>query len=234
MDIKWDDDGLSPSADSFTSLTVVLCTGSNSNIQAVLTIASGISPDSKSYSASIPVGVGASGVYFIQLYAVYPSGYSIHYTSRFELDSMTGSVKPTGLLNDNAPPAVQKVNNNGANNDGEATNTLTLPADISKSFTVPYPQQTGLIKFAPMQSQPGLTVTKLLWSRKYPTSAVTYYTTRRASLDCLSTVTPGWNYDRISLPNGASPAENPTSVGSWYPATKNLVKPTKTGAPRFN
>lgn len=232
--VAWTDDGDTPSLDKLNSVTFVLCTGPSSSIVAFLTIKKGLTAadlegggtsggDKKSITLDIDASAGASGVYFIQVYAVYGTGNTIHYTNRFALKGMTGSKKPSGSLSDASPLPIKDP---AGNNAVTAAAALTLPLDHSKSYTVPYTLQTGLIRYAPMQMQPGTTITAKSWKRQYPTSAVTYYSAYRTSLDCLSTNTPGWSYTRESALNYASPALDPAYVGSWYPATKKVVQPT--------
>lgn len=198
IEITWSDDGGSPSIKDLESLTFTLCTGLNLEITAVTTIGSQLKPTDSSYTASIPASVGASGVYFIQIYAQYPSGTSIHYLKRFQLNGMTGLAKASGSLDD-APPAAQT-----AVTTAKTTVDPTATMDVTKSFLLPYTEQTGIIRFAPMQLQPGLTITATTWSMKYQTSAVTYFLSPLGAPKVQSTVTPGWSYTRTSFVNGVA------------------------------
>lgn len=230
--VLWIDDGSTPSSDTIVSMTMVLCTGDNSNIVAVSTIDLAVSKtdiSAKTYLASIKSNLGKSGVYFLQVYATYSAGSTIHYTRRFQLDSMTGTTAASGSI-DLAPPAAQKNIAAAGAVAGGAGVAVTIPADASLSFTVPYTMQTGLVKFAPMQQQPGSTVTASTWTRKFPTSSVSYYLEVKSSLNCLSTITPGWSYIRTSLVNFASPAPNP-DILSWYAPQAKLKLPTLMSEP---
>ena len=80
----------------------------------------------------------------------------------------------------------------------------------------PYTMQTGVSRFAPMQMQPQSAVTAQTWTRKFPTSSVSLYSTLRKSPDKLTTITPGWSYTLPSDYNYATPAPFPSDNGGWY------------------
>lgn len=211
VDLAWSDSG-SPAISSASAVTIILCTGSNTDITAVKTLASGDASmlTDGSYSAKIDAAIGASGVYFIQIYTTYGAGHSIHYTNRFSLSGMTGSQKASGAVSQ-APPAAEVQDS--------ASNT----AAASASFTIPYTQQSGKTKYAPMQMQPGSTVTATTWTRKFPTSAVTYFTSASPSPNAFTTNTPGWSYTKTSLVNYASGLGTPTA---WYLPSKVIKQAT--------
>jgi hypothetical protein len=209
--IAWQDDGQNPTDDNISTYTFVVCTGPNNAIYC-LEKTPAIKASDLSVSAYTPIfdaDIGADGLYYIQIYAQLKSGGDmIRYTNRVLLTGMTGSMAATGS---GAPPY------------GETKDDAS--EDTSASFSLPYTAQTGKTRFAPMQLQPGSTVTATTWSRRFPSSAVTYYSTFRPSPDVLSTVTPGWSYTMSSLVNYATPAPFPSEV-SWYPASKKLVAAT--------
>ncbi|ODV86056.1 hypothetical protein CANARDRAFT_197473 [[Candida] arabinofermentans NRRL YB-2248] len=206
VEIELSDDGDSPSLSDAESLTFTLCTGPNTDIFAVSDLAV-ITPaeltDDK-YNATVKASVGASGKYYIQIYAVYSSGYTIHYSDRFSLKGMTGTHATSGTGD---PP------------DAELSASVT--ADMSASFSVTYTKQTGRTRYAPMQTQPGTKVTHSTWSRRFPSSSVSYYSTAKPSPNVYSTITPGWSYTMSSLANYATPAPFPSEVG-WYAASARL------------
>lgn len=217
VDIVYEDDYKDPNISKLKTLTFILCTGENSDIEAVKTIKKGVSaPSDNKYSLSIPASAGASGVYFLQVIGVYSTGASIHYTRRFKLLGMSGSHKPSGNVQDLTPGS---ENNAGDNDPASMTATMQLSA----TATIPYTLQTGKVRVAPMQMQPGSTVTATAWSRQFPTSAVTYFTSASKPAFQLSTCTPGWSYTKTSAINYATALGNPSA---WYAATKNIKKPT--------
>ncbi|GME83367.1 unnamed protein product [Ambrosiozyma monospora] len=206
--IKWSDDGDSPDLDSVSQYNIVLCTGSNSDIEALGNPVQ-VSKGETSYDFTVDPTVAADGSFYFQIYATLSDGGStIHYSPRFTLSDMTGSKEPSG----SGDPPEAEVNDNGG----------TTASDISASFTVPYTAQTGKTRYAPMQTQPGSTVTATTWTRKFPASSVTYYTSNSPSPVVHSTVTPGWSYTMSSVINYATPAPFPSSLG-WYPASQRLV-----------
>lgn len=213
--LKWDDDTTLPSLSDVDSMTFVLCTGPSGKIKALDTIKAISMSDlgSGSYNAEFDASVASDGLFYVQIYAPLTGGNGkiIQYTPRIILNGMTGSYEPTG----NGPPPPGQVN---ANDDSL----------ISKSFAVPYTEQTGRIRYAPMQMQPGSTVTAKTWSRRFPTSAVTYYKSAAGQPIVKSTITPGWSYTMSSLVNMATPAPFPSEIG-WYPASKRLVSATLDG-----
>lgn len=209
--IAWQDDGQVPTDDSISSYTFVICTGPNNAIYCLektpVIKASDLSENA--YTPIFDADLAADGLYYVQIYAQLNSGGDmIRYTNRILLTGMTGSMAATG---------------SGASPYGETNDEAAQ--DTSASFTVPYTAQTGKTRYAPMQMQPGSTVTATTWSRRFPSSAVTYYSTFRPNPEVLSTVTPGWSYTMSSLVNYATPAPFPSEV-SWYPASNKLVSAT--------
>lgn len=203
VEIKWDDDADEDSDYSLTqakSYSVLLCTGSSSAIECFKTYVDGEDvEDVTSYKAEIDTDTCDDGFYFFQVYVAYNELQStIHYTNRFELKGMSGSTKTLTVANTytgDSPPA--------------QTSGTVANAD-SKSFTVPYTLQTGKTRYAPMQLQPPTKVTAKTWTRKFPTSAVTYYSTAAPTPSIKSTITPGWSYTFTSLHNWAEVAPTPS------------------------
>merc|ERR1711939_578933 len=74
---------------------------------------------------------------------------------------------------------------------------------------VPYPLQTGLTKYAPMQPIPPTKITKKQYSPLYPTSAVTIATTWLPNPTIVTTVTASLTFSVSSMENTAAPASNP-------------------------
>lgn len=215
VELAWVDSGEAPSLDGVDLYTFTLCTGLNSDITAVKTLASNEKAADKSFTVAIPADAGASGVYFIQIYATFLSGYLIHYTNRFNLNGMTGLSKTSGLILDLPPQAQVSATT-------ATTTDITATMDVTASFTVPYTLQTGIYRFAPMQTQPGSSVTATTWTPQFPTSAVTYYSKPRPSPDHALTITPGWLYSKTSYVNEAKALGTPTGA---YAPTKVLKKP---------
>ncbi|CDO94154.1 unnamed protein product [Kluyveromyces dobzhanskii CBS 2104] len=205
IEIVWEDDGESPGLDEVTEYQFLLMTGTDLDILPVETSGS-IKPSAVTgykYAATFSADSAPDGTYFIQIFAAYSSGYTMHYSGRFKLTGMDGtlSVSVASVTETNGP--AEQISLRSASID-------------SRSFTIPYTAQTGVSRFAPMQQQPGSTVTLATWTRKYASSAVTYYPSLINSLQQKTTITPGWSYTRNSDYNYATPALFPTENGGWY------------------
>ncbi|AMD18506.1 HBL396Cp [Eremothecium sinecaudum] len=209
IEVTWDDDGNDPAIGNIQELTFTLMTGTNDNIQRVAALGKveGEKIREEKYAATFPSTVGKSGFYFIQLYAKADGSATIHYTPRFLLQSMTGTLDASSTGTE-PPPPPEVVHDN--------------PGDISKSFSIPYTLQTGRTRFAPMQLQPKAKVTATHWNQRFPSSQVSYYSSINQGLSQLTTITPGWSYNIPSVWNLATPAPFPADNGAWYEAQSRL------------
>lgn len=230
VEIKWkdsSDDKTSPAAlAKVLSYTILLCYGAadgeESGIKCLKNspIVKSQKITANSYTALIETSLVPDGYYYFQVVATYPQqGYSIHYSERFQLKGMSGptSIKATAK-GDSPGPQISVAGVDGA-----------AGAVNSKSFSITYTLQTGRTRYAPMQMQPGSTITHTTWSRRYPTSAVTIYSTKHKSPVVYSTITPGWSYSRKSFTNlaTAQPFES-----SHYAASKKVQLATLSAGER--
>ncbi|CCH46934.1 Cell wall synthesis protein [Wickerhamomyces ciferrii] len=224
IEVDWQDSRVEPDFSQFDELTFTICTGTNNDIQGIRSLKK-IAYDEiedDNYILEVPASIGTDGPYFIQIYAATKRrGFTINYSQRFNLEGMTGTEEAHG--NDPVPPDGQiSLEANG--------HTFTTERDlISLSFDIHYTSQNGLTKYAPMQVQPGSTITKTKWSRRYDTSAVSYFSKIKNEVSVESTITPGWNYTMSSDINYASPAANPTQV-PWY-NPKDRLRPVSRMTP---
>lgn len=228
--LRWIDDSNYPPLDKIKYYTFSLCYGPNSDISNVYTIGKQVlssditvttSDGGKvySYDSVIPASIVGNGQFYIQVYAVVEGeGDTIHYSPRFTLAGMSG-VNTYTYTYSVQPPAITEINTGGAGNADTSIN--------SASFSIPYTLQTGKTRYAPMQMQPGSTVTATTWTRRFPTSKVTFYSTFRKSLDQVSTITPGRSYVMTSDINAAPPALMPSENGGWYNPSKRLTLTAK-------
>lgn len=222
--VLWIDD--TDDKDSPTSLSkvskysIVLCTGSNSNIKPLKTLTTSLTSSSLSYDASVLSSDVPNGIYFVQVYAQFPDGYTIHYTPRFSLTGMNGQTNTITF-----PASLLSISGDGP--DAQLQVGGTQISINSASFTVPYTLQTGKTRFAPMQMQPGTLVTHTMYSTRHPTSAYTPYTSLSPSPNVYSTITPGWSYAVTSLFNTAAIAAYPTY---YYPASERVVQASLSSA----
>lgn len=219
--IAWDDDEASDatSLSSVQSYTISLCAGSNDAIQCFKQYLKAGTVTDNLYTASVQLTDAPNGNFFFQVLAIFPTGQSIHYSPRFTLSGMSGS-STTQVLD--GTPATLVLD------DIESAPTPQINIGDSgtidtRSFTVPYTMQTGKTRYAPMQLQPGSTVTMTAWSRQFPTSSVLYALTFLPIPSVLTTKTPGWSYTMKSAPNWASAAPYPTN---WYAANERVTSAT--------
>lgn len=211
IDLKWQDNGAIPQVDQVIYFTFTLMTGPNDHIQAVKPLAESIplsaitkTEDTYSYTLKFPSASVGNGQYYIQIFSQLQGGHTNNYSPRFQLTSMGGTSSAT-FSDSTQPPGETDV---------AGTGTTTATVD-TRSFTLYYTQQTGISRFAPMQMQPGSKITATTWTRKFPASAVTYYSTYRSTLAQETTITPGWSYTLSSGINYATPAPYPTDNGGW-------------------
>lgn len=215
--LKFTDDGDAPSFADISSTKVLLCTGSNADINCLATVAT-FTPSKGTSSFAVPLAsytaLGSNGPYFFQLYSVATGGYAIQYSPRFTLSGMTGSIRATNG-GDTSPPADQ-IQIVGATDAGPET------AALGASFSLPYTAQTGVSRYAPMQMQPGSKVThKLSASRRFPTSSVSFFTTFTMQPLQKTTSTPPWSY---SITQGMNFAETQASPTGYYAASEALSR----------
>lgn len=217
--IPFEDDGNSPKFSEISSTKVLLCTGSNSDINCLTTIIT-FTPTASQTSVDVNLvpylGLGSNGPYFFQFYSVATAGgFTIHYSPRISLTGMTGTLKATDG-GDTAPPDSQ-VDVVGAGGDANSNdpNSLTMGQ-------VAYTAQTGRTRYAPMQMQPPTKVThSLKATRRMPTSSVSYFTAYQSKPYAVTTVTPSWSYTILQGPNWAPTQSQPTG---YYAASEALKR----------
>ncbi|KAK6204633.1 cell wall synthesis protein [Scheffersomyces amazonensis] len=222
IDVTWVDSS-ADATDMFSlknaqTYTILLCTGSNLEIQCDNNnpLLSNEALTTDSYKVSIKQNLYPNGNYFLQVYTVFAQkATTTHYSGRFTLTGMTGATATWVVTVTGAAPAAQTSGN---------AITTTFASSL---FSIPYTLQTDKTRYAPMQTQPGSQVTATTWSAKYPTSAVTYYSTIAGSPVVYSTITPGWDYTPSSLVNWATVATYPNY---YYPASSRVSKATLSSA----
>ncbi|KAL3232069.1 Cell wall synthesis protein KRE9 [Nakaseomyces bracarensis] len=215
--LNWVDNGAYPSLDKIDYYKFSICWGPNSKIQCLQSDTevktSSITvddTDTYSYKFTMPSTSIANGQFYIQVFAwVDQEGFTLHYTPRFTVTGLTG---PSTFLDLSYTDTTEPVPQTSIHTAGADTSTF----DTSSVFSLPYTLQTLKTRVAPIQTQPGTKITATTWSRRYATSAVTFYSTFRTSLEQLSTLTPAWNYSISSDFNYATPAPMPSDNGGWY------------------
>lgn len=224
--LSWVDNGAYPPLDKVAFYKFSICWGPNTKIQCLQSQTkvktSDISVDAGTYSYEfiMPNTEIANGQFYIQVFAsVDDQGFTLHYTPRFTVTGLSG---PATFLDLTFTDTTEPVPQTSIHTDGN-TNTF----DVSSVFSLPYTEQTLKTRVAPMQTQPGTKITATTWSRRYVTSAVTFYSTFRNSLEQLSTLTPAWNYTISSDFNYATPAAMPSDNGGWYNPQKRQSLSTR-------
>lgn len=225
IDLKWKDDGQDPPLKDFPKTTILLCTGSNSDIDCF--------KDTPLYDGNLqslkgekklPLtqvsALGGNGPYFIQMVAIYKGqGQTILYSDRFKLTGMTGDKKASDG-GDTSPP------------DGSSTAGQMSDAEQSSEGKKSYTKQTKKTRVAPMQLQPATKVTRSLKAtQRLPKSSVSsYFTTITGPPNVMSTITPGWSYTFEAATNWAKTQPTPTKAYAASAAQKSKIaklKPSK-------
>ncbi|KAK9317515.1 hypothetical protein V1522DRAFT_360715 [Lipomyces starkeyi] len=215
LTVTWQDSGTVPTFADLSTASLKLCGMSDAsqfNCFSFLFQAQALSGFGGTYTATIPIAQGANGQYFLQMTSLITAGgYVINYSDRFNLTGMTGTTEYAYI--DNTVGPVRQYN------------PATTPTS-SNLFDVSYPYQDGwTIKYAPMQPQPGTTVTASTASRQYPTSAISaIFKTNTIQPYALSTTTQPWLYPWTSVINEASPQPDPSANGGSYEENKKKKK----------
>lgn len=206
-------DSPGPKKEEILEYIFTLVSGPNDNIEAFGHIGKSDARQMEEQKFSFPLEntIGANGWYYVQVLARTQEGHSIQYSPRFQLTGMIGARTPQPATDEKVPSRELRFA------------SMNILANMnSMSFSVPYYLQSGLAKFAPMQTQPPTKVTQKTWSMKYPTSSFTYYSTKGTRCNQLTTVTPGWSYVIPLEWNDIAAAPDPFDNGGWYHASHRL------------
>lgn len=215
LEVQWVDNSAYPPCDKIVFYSFQLDNGPNNKINKVQNLKTQVSPDDVtkddqgvySYTLEFDSSITGNGQFYIQVFASLDDDgnqQTINYSPRFMLTSMSGT--NTVTYTDSVQPVGQT----------RAYTGTTQASVDTRSFTLLYTQQTGISRFAPMQMQPGSKMTATTWTRRFATSAVTYYSTLRNTLAQETTLTPGWSYTLPSGVNQATPAVYPSDNGGWH------------------
>ncbi|AET38469.1 Knh1p Ecym_2770 [Eremothecium cymbalariae DBVPG len=209
------DDGTFPTLTDAAQFIFELCYGAYKENLCQISLMSQTAAQfsAANYKIRLPVqsSIGSNGDYYLRVMIQFTEGSSTHYSSRFRLTGMTGNLQ-VGTFPD----------------EPDRDPAYDIRFGMLPSSAVNYVSQTGRIFVAPMQLQPGSTVTAKTWTRRFPTSQVSYYTTKGPVPSRVSTITPGWSYTIESGVNAETPALMPKDNGGWYePARRVSLKPQK-------
>lgn len=103
-----------------------------------------------------------------------PGAFSISYSDRFTLINMKGSFSDRVKESIPSLPDLSGGGNGSINatHDGQREEPVRKRQVLVGAYTLPFNQQTGAIRYAPMAKKPGTTITAKTVSAQYPTSAV--------------------------------------------------------------
>jgi hypothetical protein len=129
-------------------------------------------------------------------------GTIVNYSDRFTITGMTGTTTAavqkavTALGGSTAgPPTV---------NDVSAAPAAAAPAVGAGAYNIPYNQQTGLTKYAPMQGVPPTKITQKSVKPQYSPSALTIATTWLPKASIVTTLTESLTFSVNSQANTVS------------------------------
>ncbi|KAG9996037.1 cell wall biosynthesis protein, partial [Aureobasidium melanogenum] len=215
----WTDDGTAPTIDQFATYTLNLMAGGNTaaTSSSILSKTGTYSGLSGSVVFTIPITLAktATNGYYLQMVSIgVDGGQDIVYSPRFGLTGMTGTftaaqqqgVTAAGSDTSFVPEASHELNSA----DTAATAATSVPE--AGVYTIPYMSQTGLIKYAPMQPQPGTKITAKTPSMMNPSSSFTIFSTYAPPASITLTVTESNTVSVSSRENPASAASQPTAA----------------------
>jgi len=202
--VQWKDDGSSPVILETSSFTITVCCGSNAQIIPLATVGTPGNTFSAAAGAqiiTIPPGLAGDGpYYFLSMTWTTTLGTVINYSDRFTMTGMVGDFTP----------GQQEANAAGDTDKPAAVVPQAPPPPAGDSnFAIPYNEQTGSIKYAPMQQRPGTVITAKNAKPQYPTSAYSIYTTKAGPPGVTTTITQPITYPLTTVVNDASPAPMP-------------------------
>jgi len=122
-----------------------------------------------------------------------------------------------------APAAAAPVAAVGAAPAGAAAQAAGAAASASAAadeISITYTMQTGLTRYAPMQTQPGKTITAKSASMQYPTSSWSVFKTYAPEPSVQTTVTASWTYAVTSKINTAAAQSLDTAALASAEATE--------------
>lgn len=139
--------------------------------------------------------------YFKMMSVATEGGQVITYSKRFSLSGMTGTTAPQYVTAaKNAGTAVPENQDQTANNADAGS-----PANAANPNSgIPLASQTGLMRYAPMQSVPPTKITKKETKPLYPTSAYKVATTFLPTPSVTKTETASQTFSADSMENTVS------------------------------
>jgi hypothetical protein len=123
-----------------------------------------------------------------------PETFAINYSSRFTLSDMTGSF----------PPHLVDEIRSLSDHDGSAVKEDLRKRVVQAAYTVPYPLQNGLTKYAPMAKEPGSTIPAKAPVPQFSASLYTIATTWLPRATVQATLSASATHSVVSVENTVS------------------------------
>lgn len=210
LKVSWEDDDVTPSIDGYDKATFLLCTygASRNAFSCDITLGSEVDisdATEQEFELSDIKASGGSGSYVLQMTAIKSAPvYVINYSGWIQITGMTGG----GTANTGTTPGKQVVGDTSGQNSALGTLTSgTIPSEyqnLASNWMTPYTYQFGQTRYAPFQSTPNTSVTApLTFTRRYPTSAYSAFTTYLFTALPVTTVTPSPSVTITLQPNYA-------------------------------
>jgi len=211
LSMAWKESGDNTPIEDLQSYQIFLMYGRNTEdtwLQLATLVSQGDFSTGNQAQGTFDTGLAPStkNAYFLRMVSVATEGGQvINFSNRFSISGMVGTIDATFT---NAVPG----GTDGPDGEDNAANNADSGAATSTMGTgdgVPYPLQTGLTKYAPMQPIPPTKITKKQYSPLYPTSSVSIATTWLPNPTIVTTVTASQTFSVSSMENTAAPASNP-------------------------
>ncbi|KAF1987450.1 hypothetical protein K402DRAFT_392712 [Aulographum hederae CBS 113979] len=211
--IAWAEGSAEPPLSDLTTYSLFLCAGGNEEgtYHDVLAIVpnGNFQQGGNAAQGTITAGLGGSdkNAYFLRITSTSATGGSVtNFSPRFTLTGMTGGFDaPTkqaiaGLSGTNGPDTQNNVGAAAAGNTAGATG----------EFAIPFNEQTGLTRYAPMMAVPPTKITMKTKDPLFPKSSVKLATTFLPTATILTTVTAAQTYTPVMKENTVAPVAQPT------------------------
>ncbi|GFF56768.1 cell wall synthesis protein KNH1 [Aspergillus udagawae] len=202
----WRESGQSPRISELSRYDLYLYAGgdtADTQHEVAVLIKDGLFARGNSVSIKIDPTVGGNeaNAYFLKMIASGPEAFAINFSNRFTLNNMTGSF----------PPYLVEEIRSLSDPDGSAVKEDLRKRVVGAAYTVPYPLQSGLTRYAPMAKEPGSTIpakTKAP-APQFSASLYTIATTWLPRATVQATLSATVTYSVVSVENTASPAPHP-------------------------
>ncbi|KAI9699194.1 MAG: hypothetical protein M1820_007273 [Bogoriella megaspora] len=212
LSVSWQDSGSGTPLSELTNPVIYLMAGGNDDSSAIPVI-DPVTPGTFQGGTSTILQVAASkgastkNAYYLKIVSAGAAGKQvINYSQRFSLTGMTGSFPP-GVAD-----AVSKVSGSTDVPDTQESDGNSAAAAIPTGSVTLYMEQTGPIKYAPMQKQPPTKISApKVPTPQNPTSAFAIAKTRLPiPTNPTSTATVSNTFSVQSIENTAAPAPMPS------------------------